>query len=358
MNRNDDYIQIFFKTMAIVLCVAVIVLGGAYGLWMYLTKDITDEVFTPNASVDIKTDFIYDESKIENYSIEELNKNILSWRENGAPAKEENVINILLIGIDSESENMNVNSRADAMMILSINHNTKSITLASIMRDQYAYVENGKKSGFEKFHHANSYGGPKAQIKMIEQYYKVAIDNYALVNFYSLPKIIDKIGGVTVNITETEKEYMNTYWGTNVTNGQNNIDGETALIYMRIRHQTGGDEARVTRQKQVINAIINRLKTMNASSMASLVGEINKYLRTGYSSEELLNLVPQAVTGGWLNYSIKEFSLPDKECAGEITINNIWYWKVDYPRAAQKLQLALYNKTNVLFHTGRKDWIK
>lgn len=358
MTQNDDFIQLFFKTLAIILCIAIIIVGGAYCTWLYLTRDMTDQVFTPNASVDIKSEFIYDESKIQNYSIEELNNNILLWRDNGAPAKEENVINILLLGIDTDSANMNLNSRADAMVILSINHNTKKITLASLMRDQYAYVENGKKSGFEKFHHANSYGGPSAQIKMVEQYYKVAIDNYALVNFYSLPKIIDKLGGVTVNITEAEKEYMNTYWGTKVNVGQNIIDGETALIFMRIRHQTGGDEARVTRQKQVIKAIIDKLKAKNKTALVSLITEINDYVRTGYTSDEMLALVTEALTGGWLDYEINELSLPDKECASEKTINNIWYWQVDYPRAAQKLQLALYNKTNILFYAQRKSWIK
>jgi len=358
LEQKDDFVQLFFKTLAIILCVATIVVGGGYCLWLYLTKDITGEVFTPNISVDIKSEFIYDKSTVKDYSVNELNTNILSWRENGAPAKEENVTNILLLGIDTDSENMNLNSRADAMVIVSINHNTRKITLASILRDQYAYVETNKNKGFEKFHHANSYQGPSAQIKMIEQYYKVSIDNYALVNFYSLPKIIDKLGGVSINITKTEKEYMNTSWGTKVKEGLNTINGETALIYMRIRHQTGGDEARVTRQKQVIKAIINKLKTKNATAVASLITEINGYVRTGYTSQELLDLAINAVSGGWLNYEIAEFSMPDRECAGEITVNGIWYWKVDYPRAAQKLQLALYDKTNILFYPDRKAWIK
>ncbi len=356
--ERESLIGVFFKTIAIVLIIAIVILGGGYCLWQYLTRDITGEVFTPNSSIHIEEEFIYDLSQVKDYSLEELNANILSWRSNGMPAKEENVINILLIGIDSESENMLLNSRADAMMIVSINHYTKRITLASILRDQYAYVETNNHKGFEKFHHANSYGGPSAQIKMIEQYYKVAIDNYALVNFYSLPKIIDKLGGVTVNITKTEQEYMNEFWGTNVSVGENEIDGATALIYMRIRHQTGGDEARVTRQKQVIKAIIDKVKSKSNTQLASFITEIFKYIRTGYTSDQMLSLSAQALTGGWFNYEFNEFSLPDKECAGEITVNNIWYWKVDYPRAAQKLQLALYNKTNILFYPARKDWIK
>ena len=356
--ENEDFVQVFFKTVAIILCIAIIIVGGGYLLWRHLTKDITGEVFTPNLSVDIKSEHIFDLSKVEDYSIKELNENILAWRNNGAPAKEENVINILLIGIDTDSKNMLLNSRADAMVILSINHSTKTITLASILRDQYSYVEVDKHKGFEKFHHANSYGGPSAQIKMIEQYYKVAIDNYALVNFYSLPKIIDDLGGVKVNITLNEMEYMNTYWGTNVRLGENNLDGATSLIYMRIRHQTGGDEARTARQKQVIKAIINKLKEKNATSMATLIKNIGQYIRTGYTSEELLDISLKAIKDGWLNYNITEFSMPDKECAKEKTINGIWYWQVDYPRASQKLQLALYNKTNVLFYPDRKPWIK
>ena len=165
--ERESLIGVFFKTIAIVLIIAIVILGGGYCLWQYLTRDITGEVFTPNSSIHIEEEFIYDLSQVKDYSLEELNANILSWRSNGMPAKEENVLNILLIGIDSESENMLLNSRADAMMILSINHNTKRITLASILRDQYSYVETQKHKGFEKFHHANSYGGPSAQIKMI-----------------------------------------------------------------------------------------------------------------------------------------------------------------------------------------------
>ena len=356
--ERESLIGVFFKTMIIVLIIVMILVGGGYCLWQYLTKDVTDEVFTPNTSVNIEENFIYDQSVVEDYSLEELNSNILAWRSNGMPAKEENVINILLIGIDSESENMLLNSRADAMMLVSINHNTKKITLASILRDQYAYVETKNHKGFEKFHHANSYGGPSAQIKMIEDYFKVAIDNYALVNFYSLPKIIDKIGGVKVNITDTETAYMNEYWGTNVSVGENEIDGATALIYMRIRHQTGGDEARVQRQKQVLKAIIQKIKNQSATEMATLITEVFKYIRTGYTSDQLLSLSAQAITGGWFNYEICEVSFPDKECAGEITVNNVWYWRVDYPRCAQKLQLALYGKTNILFYPGRRDWVK
>jgi LCP family protein required for cell wall assembly len=355
---EQDNVRLFFKVIATVLFIAVLLVGGAYGAWLYLTRELAGDDFTPNTSVDIESISLTENSTFTGDNEKDLKNNITSWLSSGEAARQENVMNILLIGIDNDTKDMKKNSRADAMMILSVNHNTRTIALVSVMRDQYAYVEHENGGKFEKFHHASAYGGPQAQIKMIEQYYKASMDNYALVNFYSLPKIIDALDGVTVQITQTEADYMNNYCGMQVKTGANTIDGETALIYMRIRHQTGGDEARVTRQKQVIKAIFSKLKTKNKAAITTLFGEIGKYMRTGYSSEELLLLATNAVTEGWFDYKILEYSLPDSECAAEYTVDGAWYWKVDYPLAAQKMQKILYGTTNIVLSETRKSWIK
>lgn len=345
--RSDDNVTIFFRAIAISLCIAIIVVALLYGGWLYLTKDLTGEVYSPNISVDIDDGYIYEND------VDGLKNKIKDWQNNGQPAKDDNVLNILLIGIDVETSNMQKNSRADAMMLISINHEKKTITLASILRDQYCYMENNGKESFEKLHHANNYGGPKKQIELIERYYKVSIDNYALVNFYSLPKIIDKMGGVKVNITKTEKEYMNTYWGTKVKTGENVLDGATALIYMRIRHQTGGDTARVSRQQQVVKSVMNEVKHLNKTELVSLMTEIIKYVRTGYTSDEILSLAVDALLNGWFNYNINQLSFPEETYAKGETIDGSWYWKVDFPIAAQKMQTALYGKTNIILLQNR-----
>ena len=360
MSRTYDPVVLFFRTVAVTLCVAIVLLCAAYGGWMYLTKDMTEEVYDPNVSVDITDDKneIKESTTFTEQTFSNLKSNIKAWYNTGQPASEEGVTNILLMGIDVESENMNINSRADAMVIVSINHNTKEITLASIMRDQYSYMMHNGKESYEKLHHANSYGGPSKQIELIERYYKIAIDNYALVNFYSLPKIIDKMGGVKVNITKTEADYMNSDWGASVKAGESRIDGATALLYMRIRHQTGGDSARVNRQQAVIKEIFKELKTLSKSELVSLISSITKYIRTGYSSEQMLSLATEALMNGWFDYTVKQVSLPDDTCSVGDIIGNVWYWKVDFPLAAQKMQYALYGKTNIVLKENRVSWIK
>ncbi len=353
---EQDNVRLFFKVIAIVLFLAVLLIAGAYGAWRYLTRDMAGDDFTPNVSVDIESISLTENSTFTGDREKDLKNNIMSWLSSGEPARKENVTNILLIGIDSDTKDMKKNSRADAMVILSLDHNAKKIRLVSVLRDQYSYVE--KVKAFEKLHHACAYGGPQAQVDMIEKYYKVAMDNYALVNFYSLPKIIDSLSGVTVEITKTEADYMNNYWGTSVKTGSNLIDGQTALIYMRIRHQTGGDEMRVTRQKQVIKAILSKLNTKSKTEIIELFTQITKYIRTGYSSDEMLSLAVNAVTGGWFDYEISEFSLPDGDCAREATLDNVWYWQVDFPLAAQKMQNILFGQTNIVLSPERQNWIK
>lgn len=347
MREEESLVAVFFRTIAVILCIALILVAIAYGGWLYLTKDMTQEEYNANASVDIDDTTIYENQ------VDGVKNKIKDWYNNGQPAKDDNVLNILLIGIDVESADMSKNSRADAMMLISINHNTKNITLASILRDQYCFMEHNGKESFEKLHHANNYGGPEMQIELIEKYYKIAIDNYVLVNFYSLPRIIDKMDGVTVNITKAEADYMNIYWGTNVKVGENILDGATALIYMRIRHQTGGDVSRVSRQQQVVKAVISEMKQQSKTELVSLMTELIKYMRTGCTSNEVLAMTADAFIDGWFNYNINQISLPDDQCAvGEI-IDDIWYWQVDYPLAAQKMQMALYGKTNIVLKENR-----
>ena len=396
MEREKKKKSLWKKILVIILAVIIAVLGILYGIWHYITKDITGEKYIPNESTSVHNDKITevvvpegaeptlppeaedgiideipDEEDITNESITEPNKepnnnevtnnlkaNILAWKDAGQPAHADGVTNILLIGMDINSSNMNTNSRADAMVIVSINHNTKKITLASIMRDQYCYVERTNGIGkFEKLHHACAYGGPALQIQMIEKYYKISIDNYAVVNLYSLPKIIDAVGGIDVNITSNEAKYLNKTNKTSLTEGVNHLDGKNALRYMRIRYNTGGDTARVGRQRNVITQLIKKLSTQNVTTITSLILEVSEYIRTGYSSNQMLSLAIEALTKGWFNYEIAQITLPDSDCARSYIVNGGWYWRTDFPIAAQKMQLALYGTTNIVLDSNRKSWL-
>jgi len=300
-----------------------------------------------------------------------LKDNIKSWINTGEAVRSNDVTNILVIGMENcidtgstKSYDLSVNGRADAMVIVSINHATKKITLASLLRDQYCYLvitKNGKTQGsFQKLHHALAYAGPSAQIQMIERYYKIVIDNYVIVNFDSVTAIIDELGGIDVDVTQNEASFLNSSCGFNISSGMNHFNGRDALVYMRIRKgNTGGEVARTGRQRKVIANIIEQAKSYGMTKMVSVVDALIPYLRTGLTSTEILGYATTALADGWLNYELSSFSLPDDTCCKDFSNSEdgLWYWKVDFPLAAQKLQLALYGKTNIELASNRKSWI-
>lgn len=142
------------------------------------------------------------------YSYKEYLK---QWYQNGDPVSSTHVLNILLIGEDTRDEKITDTSRADSAIIASINVDTKEIHLTSVLRDLYVYFEVDGKGQYGKINAAASMGGMKCYINTIERYYKIAINNYAVVNFNSFPKIIDALGGVPIKITSAEINEINNH---------------------------------------------------------------------------------------------------------------------------------------------------
>lgn len=395
-----DNVSLWLRILAVALSIAIVITGAFAVLWeMYLGKitydpnykasegtHIDSNVIIENPSGDyipddsndideIHGDGHEDEDPDENMATETiqpavlstLKANMKSWMNNGNPVRDDDVINILLIGMENNDDygnpmDLSVNGRADAMCIVSVNKKTKTITLASILRDQYSYIITGNSGRYTKFHHALRYGGPEKQIEMIERYYKVVIDNYVIVNFTSLASIIDAVGGIDIEITKNEATYLrNTCkWKIDARAQKMHVDGGHALTYMRIRKgQTGGDEARTGRQQKVIMTLINQAKNFSTGQMISLANEIIPYLRTGLNSSEILAYAVTALSEGWLKYDIKQVTLPDSECCKSYNnpADGGSYWKVDYPVAARKLQLALFGRSNITLDENRKPWI-
>ncbi len=384
--ETDDSVSLWLQIIAVALVIAILITGGLLIGWNAFISKILGERYISNGGADINNstinegegeiidhetlDPIIDNSEepgnidpaesINDSQLSSLQANIKSWMNTGTAVHSKDVINILLVGQDIDK------TRADAMMIVSLNKKTKVITLASLFRDQYAYIVKGNQGRFEKLHHACARGGFPLQIEMIERYYKVTIDNYIALDFTTLPKVIDAVGGVEVELNQAEADYMRNppapmEWKfPRITKaGTYTLSGYEALIYMRIRKgNTGGDTARVNRQQKVVKQLLANAKSYSMSQMVSMVSAVMPYLRTGLSATEILGYATTALTDGWLKYEIKQVSLPDSSCAKGFTVNKLWYWKVDYPVSAQKLQTALYGTTNIKLDPNRKSWLK
>lgn len=306
-------------------------------------------------------------SASELYSYKEYLK---QWYLNGDPVSSTHILNVLLIGEDTRNEEISDTSRADSAIIASVNIDTGEVTLTSILRDMYVYFEVDGEGQYGKINAAASLGGMKTYINTIERYYKIAINNYAVVNFASFPKIIDALNGVSIKITSAEISEINNhpkrYGGVTITQsfdgaeGTMKLNGKQALAYCRIR-KIDSDGARANRQKTVLNALFKKMKSSGTVDIVKTVNELAGYVYTGYSKKELIEIGNTALKDGWLNYKVKTANIPgDGNCKGGQNFSAApgnWIWLADIPKDAYELQMSVYGKSNINLNENRADYI-
>lgn len=212
------------------------------------------------------------------------------------------VKNILLIGLDTDSGYEN--SRSDTMMLLSVDTQNKELKLTSFLRDMWVDIPNHKSA---KLNAAYNYGGAQLTMDTIEYNFEIDIDNYILVNFDMFRKIVDSLGGITVEITEKEAAFINKTTKSTVNSGLCELDGKKALIYARIR-KLDSDFQRTQRQRKIINAIIDKATKTNPVTLLKMVSDIMPLLTTDIKALDLTILAFSAI--GYLKYDINQLQVP------------------------------------------------
>ncbi len=317
-------------------------------------------------------EFVEDEDETLNFEdmddatgsdFKEILKN---WATNGGDKmSNKNIINVLLIGSDASSEMANRPSitdkgNTDAMILVSIDKVNKKIKLVSFMRDSYTYMDQFDR--FAKLNAACANGGPAYLVETIENDYKIEIDGYALVDFDSFRQVIDVLGGVEVDVPAYVANHLNKgYLKKNpIKSGENILlDGEQALHFSRVRKtDSDGDVSRVERQRQVINALIEKCMDASLSEINEVADVVLANVRTNISQKSILSYAAQAVSGGWANFEITEVTMPTRDTRyGYSSRATAWIWVVDYPLAAQQLQMELYGDTNIVLEDERETAI-
>ncbi|MBO7179452.1 MAG: LCP family protein [Clostridia bacterium] len=277
---------------------------------------------------------------------------VKTWATNGGEVMYSNhVINILCCGVDTRNPNA-IAGLTDTILIMSINTELKTLTLTSIMRDSFAYIANPDGNGgtFNKINAAFPFYGVDGLIPAIENNFKIRIDGYALINFSLFKAAIDKLGGVTVPVQQYEANYMNNnYKNCSIEAGDAvTLTGDEALAFCRSRKcDSDGDVSRTRRQRQVIQAVLSKCKDIKLSELDDYVKTFLPYLQTSYTTKDVLELGTKAITEEWATYEFKQVLAPSEEAIKGVSGSSMWYWAVDYPLAAQTLQLAIYDKTNI-----------
>ena len=269
---------------------------------------------------------------------------------------------IVLIGVDNRHfENILYNpGNSDAIILVSFNSKTHKVYLTSIMRDTAAYIQysdalkakNSRlKDGYDKINRANAVAGPEFLLDIIEGNFKIKVDDYILVDFYSLIDIIDILGGIPMTLTDAEAEAANNYirdmdfdrgvsdWETaNVLTGGGDLilNGVQAVGYSRERQTSGSDFNRTSRQRAVIEQIIVKAKKMSVTQLNDLANSILPKVYTNMSESEILGMVADAVT--YLGYDLEQYRVPFDNMYESVNGNLL----PDYEATNQKLQDIIF----------------
>lgn len=215
---------------------------------------------------------------------------------NSASMTSSKVTNILLIGSDTRDENER--GRTDSMILLSINSETKKMTLTSFMRDSYVEIPD---HGTDKLNAAYAYGGAELLMDTIELNFDIDVDKYAYVSFFSFIDIVDAVGGIELDISDEEAQGMtapmaeqNKYLGNKkgtdylTSGGQNmTVNGNQALAYARLRYVGNADFERTERQRTVITKIIEKAKTLNPLQIDNFMKVCCSEITTNMSKGEM-----------------------------------------------------------------------
>nr|WP_276575885.1 LCP family protein [Oceanirhabdus seepicola] len=256
--------------------------------------------------------------------------------------------------------------RSDAIMILTIDEKNKDMRLTSLMRDSYVHIpeSNNRSDSWEKLNHSYAYGGASLLMETIQENFDIKLDKYVKIDFGGFKTVVEILGGIDVNINDNEElnelnrcllldvyddpskkgytkfrnilerarlldardegaayrikdnpnitreEYnyiagiADFKWET----GNTHLDGRQALAYSRMRHSTGGSFGRTSRQREVINLLINKLSGLNYFSLAE---EMTNYVKTNIDLGEMLGLAKKVLKIN--NFDIKQMQIPPDE---------------------------------------------
>ena len=218
---------------------------------------------------------------------------------------------VLLMGVDNDEEREQTDhldsARTDSLIYMVYDGENKKIDMVSIPRDIWTNIYDGTGTGTiyttAKINSAYTVGEEDATIETVQNYLQLPIDYYVNVNFISFKKIIDAIGGVTVNVPyDINQDYAADNSGeTLIPEGRQLLNGEQALIFARIR-KMDTDVDRGNRQQEVIEAAIHQaLKINNVTKYQEILDSVSEDVNTNFKFEDLVSLAGNMISGFEIN---------------------------------------------------------
>ena len=212
--------------------------------------------------------------------------------------KLEGYTNIAIFGLDNRGNGNYDQGNSDVIMIASINNDTKEVKLVSVYRDTYLNVGKGK---YSKANSAYSKGGAKQAVQMLNTNLDLNIKEYMCVDWAAVVEAIDALEGVEIEITEQERKMINDltieidyYVGSNTSKikeaGVQNLTGAQATAYARIRKTAGNDFKRSSRQRIVLEAMLNKAKQSDVGTLLNICNAVFDDVSTSLTLNEIIGL--------------------------------------------------------------------
>lgn len=321
------------KKIAIIIISILLIFAIIFGVLLYIASTTLGKIGFESL----------DESQLG------LNNDLYNEVSNSVSQAEFNSIkNVALFGIDG--------GRSDTIIIASINQTAHTIKLISIPRDTYVSVEGHGKT---KINHAYAYGKETLALKTINENFGLNISEYITINFKGLINIINKLGGIQLEITKAEMDYINqnvsdSYKLTGRTvqklssYGKVTLNGEQALTHSRNR-TIGNDFYREERQRDVITAVMNKVSKMSLTQIWGLSDSILSEVKTNLDITECMGLLTSALSNSseYMNNIISKQIPSEEEGNGSgkgQMISGVYYFVSDLDEASQAFKDTIYGE--------------
>lgn len=249
----------------------------------------------------------------------------------GELLQDSKVLNIMLFGEDNRGSDEH--GRSDTMIMATIDNRHKKLKLTSYQRDTYVYIPG---HDYDKINASYTLGGAKLSIQTIEANFGIKIDRYAVVDFDSFMKIIDTLGGIDIEVTQDEIDYINYQMYKNgqadspitITDdpGVVHLTGQEALWYARDRGLSKGEDGneigidgddwdRTSRQRKLLETVFDSMKDADLGQIISIVSSVGPLVTTNLKKDEITTLVSHSLT--YLQYDVEQYYVPEE---------GLWYY--------------------------------
>lgn len=268
-------------------------------------------------------------------------------QENDATVDTSNIKSILLIGQDKQGDQ--TRQRSDSMILATLDKDQGTISLTSFMRDLYVAIPGYSST---RINAAYAYGGMELLDETLEENFGVQIDGNVEVDFEVFKVLVDKVGGIDLELTQAEADYicgrdqsvlypqpLRTDW--DLQEGVNHLDGEQALIHARNRSIGNSDYRRTERQQDVLKAAFAKIKDLNVLEIGGLVKDVLPLVTTDLSLWDMTGYAMDVMSIG--TDEIQSYRIPEDGSYTPQTIDGMQVLVPNLEQNREYLQQILYH---------------